>query len=374
MDGRTGAERAFMKPKPAPHPFTLAFANILIGTAILSITLASVVLWSGFSGHDLSRNWDLEDPSGLVAFVIGGIMLALVSLPIVHLLVLLRGRPATTHGTRDMIVPVAILTVGAVFIVAFVGVLTAEESPSLHLKLLFPCLLLAFSVMIACGMNVFLAFSIPSNWISIIPLLVCYLGFYIFMILFVFDGPLLLGFMYWGGSNWGDVRPALLIGFVVLCFYIFLAGMIFPTHRRVARLWQPRPIPKIRSRTGGFTLIELLIVVAIVAILSVAFMTVVSRARAFTENMEVSRESLALIEDEMAVLRTQAAPLEPGLHPVDPKVAALHTRLAPLARVEISETSGPLVQARVTVGLKNRWAAEDLSLATLIAPRREVPR
>ncbi len=371
MDGRTGAERAFMKPKPAPHPFTLAFTNLLIGMAIVSVTLASVALWYGISGHYLSRNWDFEDPSGFVAFVIGGIMLAPVILPVIHLLVLLWGRPATTHGTRDIIVPVTILTFGAVFIAACVAMLTAKESLSLQLKLLFPCLLLAFIVMIACGMNVFLAFSIPSNWISIIPLLVCYLGFYIFMILSMFVGSLLPGFGYWGGK---DSIEALSIGFVVFCLYTFVAGMIFPTHRRVARLWQPRPLPKIKPRAGGFTLIELLIVVAIIAILSVAFMTVVSRARAFTENVEVSRESLALIEDEMAVLRTQAAPLDPGLHPVDPKVAALHARLAPLARVEISETSGPLVQARVTVGLKNRWAAEDLSLATLIAPRREVPR
>lgn len=358
-----------MKPTPHQHPFMLAFANFLIGTAILSVVLSAVALWYGIMGHSYHRD---NEPGTLTLFGIAGIMIGLAILPIIHILVLTRVRPMTTHTTRDLIVNVVLIVGGVIFLIllSLDQILSGGIGKPDYAMFLFSCMFFAFVMMIGLRMNTFIAFSIPSNWISIIPIFISYLGLYVFMFLF-FGGPLSYGFRYWGSQGWESVRPVLFIGFIVYCFYILIAGTIFPTHRRIAELWRPKRLPKIKPRTGGFTLIELLIGIAIVAIISAAVMTVTSRARAFTETMEVSRESLALIEDELAVLRTQPSLPAPGVYKVDPKVAELHARLAPLARVEISQTSGPLVQARVTVDLKKIAVAPELSMATLIAPRKE---
>lgn len=183
-------------------------------------------------------------------------------------------------------------------------------------------------------------------------------------------------------AGWANPRasysspPQMMAGMAVLVLLVFwvvgsfMAAVWMPNYRRTKGLFWPRSLPRVRHR-GGFTLIELLIVIAVVAILMPPFVRLTAQGRIAAERESLSRESLALAQDEMAWLRAQPSLPAPGVHPIDPQIVALHKTVAPMARLEISQTSGPLVQARVRVDLQSKGIGTPISVAALIAPRKE---
>ncbi|MCE5228610.1 type II secretion system GspH family protein [bacterium] len=333
-----------MIQKTARHSITIRIiTSVLVGVTIFAVAY-SLIIYFAFPTHQPASGFDNTlrifpsfevSAEATTAFALGALWL----LWILHILVLVGIRRLTTHTIRDILawfvmVPVVILYVGSFFAVVSEIISQPSNVAEFYSALALLIGLLTAILVVGLRMHPLLAFSIPSNWVSIIPLVISYL--------------------------------------MLLNPYVLLAGMIFPSHRRLKEYWRPRPLPRFKKKKA-MTLIELLIVIAILAILAPVTARVAAQARIVSERQELSRESVALIEDELALLRARPELPAPGTYAIDPQAARLHPDLAPLAKVEISETSGPLVQARVTVDLTAKNGMP-VSLATLMAPRKEAQR
>ncbi|MCX7044551.1 MAG: type II secretion system protein GspI [Candidatus Sumerlaeota bacterium] len=179
-------------------------------------------------------------------------------------------------------------------------------------------------------------FSIPGRALSLLPLLALYF---------------LIGFGMTTGS--------------VIWLALIMAGLLFPSHRRLRALWRPEKLPRLRASRNSVTLIELLIVIAIIAIFAGGIANLTSQSHRSLMIQHDWRDALALAEDEIALLR--AAPEAPA-----PGRYGAHELLAdrPFAKdtvVEIKPGPTPrLREARVTVHIHAEYEARDVTLAALI--------
>ena len=335
----------FIFGPPSPRRVFLLIALVVFGTG-------AFYAWRSIDAQYPAIWRDLLEPG-----ILGGVLLWSVPgvLFPVLLLVLLFAKNLTTHTVRDgvrMILQWPLLIGIAINLVFLAGALVdgltrwvagggppgIEFAARLGMELAPLVLMVAVYLQLTIIMPPMLAFAMPSNFLSIIPLV--------------------LGWLF--------------------CFnpYVILAGFWFPPHRRMKAYWKPARLPRLPRAGRGLTLIELLIDIALLAILSVGIAHGVSVAHRSAERQERWRNAIELAEDAIAHLRAQDSLPDPGMYRVDDDVARLHPDLAPAASVEIAP--GPdlrLRQIRVTVRLDSELDRRAVSLACLApaaAPPKEV--
>ena len=151
-----------------------------------------------------------------------------------------------------------------------------------------------------------------------------------------------------------------------------IAGLWFPTHRRLREYWKPTRLPRIPI-PRGMTLIELLIVVAIAAISSVALAHVTMATHQTARRAQAWHEAVQLIEDQFALLRAQGGVPAQGPAPLlDPALQA-HP-LAAAARIEILPGPDPGTRAvwiRVRAGEPGQ--ERDVAMARVMRTREIAP-
>lgn len=170
------------------------------------------------------------------------------------------------------------------------------------------------------------AFTIPSTFISAIPMV---------FVFFIVLASLLM---------FGVLSP--------LLFLLIIAGLRFPQYRRLLYLWRPSKLPRLKMRgrgSSGFTLIELLIAIAIIVIFVSCFAGAVAYQRGGVDRTQAKRDALSLAEDQIAWFRANEIVPELGSQSLSAEMAEHHT-VPPASRVEVRQGPGPnLREVIVTV-------------------------
>lgn len=249
-----------MKPEPARHPLMIVFANCVTGIkicAVASLLVTAFWCWK-FDFFHVRHKLAFLTRVGLVGIAVG-----LAILPFIHILALLLVRNLPTHAIRDRMRAIVILFAAATVVLFLVAMkriwLFSSGSDAWHR---FPfvfgaCMIATLTVMTVFQMNMFETFSIPSNWITIVPILLAYLCCIQLALGLMLGGleaiVLRSGlFRYYDQEDWTpSLFAAAFISTIILFVFVFTSGAIFPSHRRIAHLWRPERLPKIQPWTAA---------------------------------------------------------------------------------------------------------------------------
>jgi hypothetical protein len=147
------------------------------------------------------------------------ILIIMMVLAPIHFWLLMRLPRLSTHAARRIGVIFALPYLVFYIVYFCLGNLGANDGGEAFMLFLSP-----FVPLWMCG---FVYYSVPSNWVSAIPLFMHYL---IIAALVVFED---------------DAIPMLMV------VYIPLAGFFLPRHRRVAEWLRPKPLPRIAPTRGA---------------------------------------------------------------------------------------------------------------------------
>lgn len=248
-----------MDRKPLQHPLMLVFTNLVIG---LEICAVASLLVTGFWFFKFDH-FRVHQKLGILTWIgLAGIGIGLALLPVLHVLVLLLVRHLSTHSIRDRIGPIMLLLTcaavpGLIVILAKRDSFYRDARYDISQVVFGVCLAIAIMLTIVLRMNAFAAFSLPSNWMTIVPILISYVVLVFVIFSFCVGDPRMISFFVFGRFYYGyevawlqSLIPVILIGGVFLTVFILVSGAIFPTHRRIAELWKPRRLPKIKPWPG----------------------------------------------------------------------------------------------------------------------------
>ncbi|MEN6625714.1 MAG: hypothetical protein ABFD69_05735 [Candidatus Sumerlaeia bacterium] len=244
-----------MSRQPAQLPLSFRiFRSIAIGALVfgLGFVIVSVVMSdrprSGFSaGDSRAPIWGVS---------------AIFLIVFVHLWVVLRARRLMRNSAGDLVVfiPLAaylIASLAVILLHVFYAILTAFGVPGFGpTNLLYTIgglgMMFLPIVIVSLLIRPMLAYSIPSNWISVIPLVISYVAALsaAMLVASVFDERTLQFFLNFLGFEERRSVGWVMFVFVImiLCYYVALGGVMFPTHRKLGNLWRPKPLPKLPHR------------------------------------------------------------------------------------------------------------------------------
>lgn len=254
-----------MNRKPCQHPLMLVFNNLLIGTGIASVVGILLTGWfwyKGYNRYEFKKQFDL-----MIHFCEIAIVFGLALLPLVHVLVLLLVKPLTTHSIRNRIRPMIVIVIGSAWVCfllnigldlghfhhSFFGEVDRAKSSIPALWIYGTGIATVLIFVSALRMHALVVFSMPSNWMSIVPILISYIVLISLLLLLLFAGPKLdtfWFFYYEDAGSWPRLVLIPIAGGIVFSVFILVSGAFFPAHRRLAELWRPRKLPKIKPWPG----------------------------------------------------------------------------------------------------------------------------
>lgn len=292
----------------------IPFGEILLIIAVMYFVVSAIQV-----------TFDVSDKDEL------GALLGALILFTIHIAFLWRTRRLTTRSSRLILVAIPL---GVGLTAAVVLVVMTEPANALFVLLYVPV------VMFFIWLSPLWALSIPCTLLSSLPLGLLYL--------------------YLAAGRFTMMQTGIHFSIIVA------SGLIFPRHRRLCFLWRPPSLPRLPRHRSGYTLIELLIVIAMSAILVAAFAHASSTLFTSLRLQEDWRQAIHLAEDEIALLRARESAPEAGVYPVS---AELNDHYAFSDQAETVISPGPtpgLLEARVTVRLRDPGSQRDVSLTALL--------
>lgn len=245
-----------MSRQPAQLPLSFRiFRSIAIGALVfgLGFVIVSMVM------SDRPRTgFSMEDS----AAPIWGVS-AIFLIVFVHLWVVLRARRLMSNSAGDLVVfiPLTVYFFANVATILVYGIGKAFAvlfgTPGFGMSNL-PVALGGLGMMflpiviVSLLIRPVLAYSIPSNWISVIPLVINYVAALsaAMLVVAVFDERWLqFFFSFLGIEERNFYGRAMFVSIImILCYYVALGGVMFPAHRKLGNLWRPKPLPKLPHR------------------------------------------------------------------------------------------------------------------------------
>ena len=349
------------------NPLRVSFYRLLVGLILIGL-FGGMIRLSTMALYEYSSTIYYSEELVLIYF-------SILPIALMHCLGLVLVRRLTTHTVRDWIGRILLLFAVPALLISLISIIAGLPAILSHPDSLFmyispTLLLLTLIMMVFCFMHSFQAYSMPSSWLSILPLAMIY------MVLIVIPLPFIFHKEFTPPSHhhhyiWSVVRcsgiPLMIYFFFFTNLYAALAGFWFPVHRRLKYYWKPTPLPRLSSKHRGMTLIELLITIAIISIMAAPIVHLSAVAHRTIHSQQTWNKAIALAQDEIAMLRTEDRLPAPGAHPIHPEVAELHPQLSDSAEVEIKPGPNEKIrQVQVTVHINNEFDRRDVTLAVLL--------